>query len=138
MVCLIVKKSDKVSSEIECLKISKVVFTMVGINKRFYLTTSKEIIEACYSMPISKKKEFGRKMRKATIKVTFNIEDGAVAMATVYHRITVLTYFSYLLCLFYVSIQSAVTSKRGTLNRCCLDFFLKCAQNDGYFTSSFL
>ena len=35
------EKSDQMSSEIECLKISKVAFTMVGINERFDLTASK-------------------------------------------------------------------------------------------------
>ena len=55
---------DKISSEIECLKISKVAFTMVGIYERFNLTASKEIVEACYSMPISRKKELGKKILK--------------------------------------------------------------------------
>ena len=71
-------KCDKMSSEIECLKISKVAFTMVGINERFDLTASKEIADACYSMPISRKKELGKRMLKTTIKVTFNIEDHTV------------------------------------------------------------
>ena len=53
-------KCDKLSSEIECLKISKVVLTMVGINERFDLTASKEIIEASYSMAISRKRELGK------------------------------------------------------------------------------
>ena len=66
------EKCDKMSSEIECLKISKVAFTMVGINERFDLTASKEIIEALYSMPISRKKEIIKKMLKITMKVTFN------------------------------------------------------------------
>ena len=48
---------------------------IVGVNKRFDLTASKEIVEACYSMPISREKEPGKKMLKTTIKVTFNIED---------------------------------------------------------------
>ena len=39
------EKCDKTSSEIECLKILKVAFTIVGINERFDLTTSKETIE---------------------------------------------------------------------------------------------
>ena len=66
------------SSEIECLNTSKVAFTMVGKNERFDLTASKEIVEACYSMPISRKKELGKRMLKTTIKITFNIEDRAV------------------------------------------------------------
>ena len=72
------EKCDKMSSEIECLKISKVIFTMVGINERFDLTASKEIVEACYSMSISRKKKLGKKMLKTTIKVTFNIEGRTV------------------------------------------------------------
>lgn len=51
---------------------------MAAINERFYLTSSKEIIEAHYSMPISRKKELRKKMLKTTNKVTFNIEDGTV------------------------------------------------------------
>ena len=35
---------------------------MVGINKRFDLVASKEILEACYSMSISRKKELGNKI----------------------------------------------------------------------------
>ena len=69
------EKCDKMSSEIEYLKISKVAFTMVGINERFDLTFSEEIVEACYSMSISRKKELGKKMLKTTVKVTFNIEE---------------------------------------------------------------
>ena len=47
--------------EIECLKISKVVFTMDGKNERFDLTASKEIAGACHSMSIPRKKELGKK-----------------------------------------------------------------------------
>ena len=65
MACLIdCEKCAKMSSEIECLKISKVAFTMVGINERFDLTASQEIIEACYSTPISRKKNLERKWLK--------------------------------------------------------------------------
>ena len=35
------EKCYKMLSEIECLKISKVAFIMVGINERFDLTASK-------------------------------------------------------------------------------------------------
>ena len=63
------EKCDKKSSEIECLKILKVTFTMVGINERFDLTASNEIVEACYSMPISRKKKLCKKMVKTIIKV---------------------------------------------------------------------
>ena len=72
------EKSDKILSEIECLKISKVAFTMVDINEIFDLTALKEIVEACYSMPILRKKELGQKMVKTTIKETFKIEDRTV------------------------------------------------------------
>ena len=72
------EKCDKMSSEIECLKISKVALTMVGINERFDLTASEEIVEACYSMPISIKKKLGKKMLKTTIKVASNIEERTV------------------------------------------------------------
>ena len=54
------EKYHKMLSEIECLKISKVLFTMFGINGRLDLTASKEIVEACYSTPISRKKELGK------------------------------------------------------------------------------
>ena len=64
--------------EIECLKISKVVFTMDGKNERFDLTASKEIAGACHSMSILRKKELGKKMIKITIKVIFKIEDRMV------------------------------------------------------------
>ena len=66
------------SSKIECLKISKVALTMVDINKRLDLTNLKELIEACYLMSISRKKEVEKKMPKTTIKVTFNIEDHTI------------------------------------------------------------
>ena len=72
------EKCDKMSSEIECLKISKVALTMVGINERFDLTDSEEIVEACYSMPMSIKKKLGKKMLKSTIKVASNIEERTV------------------------------------------------------------
>ena len=72
------EKCDKMSSEIECLKISKVALTMVGINERFDLTASEEIVEACYSMPMSIKKKLGKKMLKSTIKVASNIEERTV------------------------------------------------------------
>ena len=72
------EKCDKMSSEIECLKISKVALTMVGINERFDLTASEEIVEACYSMPISIKKKLGKKMLNTTIKVASNIEERTV------------------------------------------------------------
>ena len=64
------------SSELECLKVSKVAFTMYSVNERFDLTASKETAEACYSMP--RKKELPRKMLKTTVKVTFNTEDRTV------------------------------------------------------------
>ena len=48
---------------------------------------------------------------------------------SVYHRGTVLTYISYLLCLLYMLIKSAGAASI---------LFLKCAQNDGYLTSVFL
>ena len=51
---------------------------MVAINERFDLTASKEIVVACYSMQISRKKDIGKKILKTTIKVTFNIEDRTV------------------------------------------------------------
>ena len=65
------------SSEIKCLKIWKAI-TMIGINERFDLTASKEIVEACYSMPVSRKNEPGKKILKTTINITFNIEDRMV------------------------------------------------------------
>ena len=68
------EKCDKTSSKIECLKLPKVAFTMVGINQRFDLAASKEIVEACYSMPISRKKKRGKKMLKTTIIATLTIE----------------------------------------------------------------
>ena len=43
------EKFIEMLSEIECLKISKVAFKMVGLNNRFDLTPSKGIIAACYS-----------------------------------------------------------------------------------------
>ena len=63
MVCLIVKKCNKMSSETEYLEISKVAFSMVGINERFDLIAS-EIVEACHSMPISRKKDLGKRCLK--------------------------------------------------------------------------
>ena len=72
------QKCDKMSSQIECLKILKVAFTIVGINERFVLTALKEILEACYSMTISREEEHGKKMLKTAIEVTFNIEDRTV------------------------------------------------------------
>ena len=53
----------------------KVAFAMVEIKERFYLTALKETVETWYSMHISRKKELGKKMLQATIKITFNIED---------------------------------------------------------------
>ena len=50
------------SSETECLKISKVAFPMVSINQRIDLTASKEMIKVWYLMPISRETELGRKM----------------------------------------------------------------------------
>ena len=64
MVCLIVKKCNKMSSETEYLEISKVAFSMVGINERFDLIASEEIVEACHSMLISRKKDLGKKCLK--------------------------------------------------------------------------
>ena len=61
------EKCDKMSSEIACLKISKAEFTMDGVNERFNLTALKEIVEVYYLMPISRKKELGKKMLKTTI-----------------------------------------------------------------------
>ena len=58
--------------------ISKVAFTVVGINERFDLKASKEIVETCYWMLIFRKKKLGEKMLKTTIKVTFNIENRSV------------------------------------------------------------
>ena len=58
------EKCDKLASELECLKILKVAFTMVSGNERFELTTSKEIIEASYAMPITRRKELAKKMIK--------------------------------------------------------------------------
>ena len=52
------------SSETECLKISKVAFSMVNINERFDLIASEEIVEACHSMPISRKKDLGKRCLK--------------------------------------------------------------------------
>ena len=49
------------SPEIECLKIFKVAFTMVGINERFDLRASKEIVEAFYSMQYSERVNLERK-----------------------------------------------------------------------------
>ena len=69
------EKCDKISSEIEYLKISNVALTMVGINERLDLTALGSVVEACYSMPTSRKEELGKKILKTTIKVTFNIED---------------------------------------------------------------
>ena len=68
------------SSDIECLNIWKVGFTMIGINERSDLTALKEIIEACYSMLIFRKKEIGKKTLKTAIKVTFNTEDRTVEL----------------------------------------------------------
>ena len=72
------EKCDKLASELECLKILKVAFTMVSGNERFQLTTSKGIIEASYAMPITRKKELAKKIIKTSIKVTFNTEDCTV------------------------------------------------------------
>ena len=72
------EKCDKMSSEIACLKISKAEFTMDGVNERFNLTALKEIVKVCYLMPISRKKELGKKMLKTTIKVASNTEDRKV------------------------------------------------------------
>ena len=36
------EKCDKISSEIECMKISKVAFTMIGISERFDLKALKK------------------------------------------------------------------------------------------------
>ena len=47
---------------------------MVGINEIVDLTASKEIVKACYSMPISRKKELIKKMLQTTIKMKFNIK----------------------------------------------------------------
>ena len=72
------EECDKLASELECLKILKVAFTMVSGNERFELMTSKEVIEASYAMPITRRKELAKKMIKTSIKVTFNIEDRTV------------------------------------------------------------
>ena len=55
-------------SEIECSKISKVAFTMVRLNEPIDLIASEEIVNACYPMPISRKKKLEKKMFKTTIK----------------------------------------------------------------------
>ena len=55
-------------SEIECSKISKVAFTMVGLNEPSDLIASEEIVNACYPMPISRKKKLEKKMFKTIIK----------------------------------------------------------------------
>ena len=75
-------KVDKMSSDIECLNIWKVGFTMIGINERSDLQeiSLKETIEACYSMLIFRKKEIGKKTLKTAIKVTFNTEDRTVEL----------------------------------------------------------
>ena len=41
-------------------------------------------------------------MLKTTIKVTFNMEDHTAKTMYNYHRMTVLTYIGYLLCLLYI------------------------------------
>ena len=84
------EKCDKTLSE---RKFLKVVFTMVGIDEWFDITGSIEIIEVCYSMPMSPKKEGGKKMLKTTVHLTFNIEDHTVEsmQCLLHYRITVLT-----------------------------------------------
>ena len=81
------EKCDKTLSE---RKFLKVVFT---IDERLDITGSIEIIEVCYSMPISPKKERGKKMLKTTVHLTFNIEDHTVEsmQCLLHYRITVLT-----------------------------------------------
>ena len=66
---------------------------MVGIDERLDITSSIEIIEVCYSMPISPKKERGKKILKTTVHLTFNIEDHTVEsmQCLLHYRITVLT-----------------------------------------------
>ena len=58
------EKCGKLASELECLKILKVVFTMVSGNGRFELTTSKEIIEESYAMPMTRRKKLAKKKNK--------------------------------------------------------------------------
>ena len=81
------EKCDKTLSE---RKFLKVVFS---IDERLDITGSIEIIEVCYSMPISPKKERGKKMLKTTVHLTFNIEDHTVEsmQCLLHYRITVLT-----------------------------------------------
>ena len=70
------EKCNKMSSEIECLKILKVAFSIVCINERFDLTVSSiKTVKAHYLMPISRRKKLEKRMLKTTTKRTFNIED---------------------------------------------------------------
>ena len=100
------EKFIEMLSEVECLKISKVAFKMVGLNNRFDLTPSKGIIAACYSMPISRKKELGKKMLKITIKVTFNIEDHMVeSMQCLSKDNSLNLYWLFIVLLIYFDIK---------------------------------
>ena len=91
------EKCNKMLSEMERLKISNVAFTMVGINDRFDLTASKELIEACYLMQISRKKELGTKMLKKQLKQHLTMRTVRLNRCSFYHRITGLIYIGYLL-----------------------------------------
>ena len=46
--------------------------------KIWFKSIEKKIIEAFYSLRISREKELGEKMLKTTIKVTFSIKDSTV------------------------------------------------------------
>ena len=59
------ERCDKMLSDVECLKISKEAFTMVGINERFDLTGWIEIIEVCQ---YPEKRNLVRKCLKQQLK----------------------------------------------------------------------
>ena len=88
------------SSELECLKVSKVAFTIFSVNKRFNLTASKETAEACCSMP--RIKELPRKMLKLTVKVTFNTEDRTVESMQRLSQFNSLDVILVIYCAFYI------------------------------------
>ena len=91
------------SSELECLKVSKVAFTIFSVNERFDLKetkASKETAEACYSMPIIK--ELPRKMLKTTVKVTFNTEDRTVESMQRLSQFNSLDVILVIYCAFYI------------------------------------
>ena len=90
------------SPEIECLKIFKVAFTMVGINERFDLRASKEIVEAFYSMQYSERVNLERKCLIQQLKYHLTLRMKRLNWCSVYQRIIILNYIGYLLCSFSI------------------------------------